>query len=94
MPKFARAATDLRIGEVSQLVRTQFGYHVIQVTERRISAQEQADQLATQVQENPDSFADVAEAESEDVSSARDGGTWAGSFPTSTTPPGTRRSSA
>ena len=74
VPKFARAATDLGIGEVSQLVRTQFGYHVIQVTERRIGAQEQAERLAAQVQEDPDSFADVAEAESEDVSSARDGG--------------------
>ena len=31
-------------------------------------------ELATQVQQDPDSFADVAEAESEDVSSARDGG--------------------
>jgi parvulin-like peptidyl-prolyl isomerase len=74
VPKFAAAATDLRIGEVSQLVRTQFGYHVIQVTERRTSALEQADRLASQVQEDPDSFADVAEAESEDVSSAQDGG--------------------
>ena len=34
----------------------------------------QADRLAAQVQEDPDSFADVAEAESEDVSSAQDGG--------------------
>jgi peptidyl-prolyl cis-trans isomerase SurA len=74
VPKFATAASDLRIGEVSPLVRTQFGYHVIQVTERRTSALELADRLAAQVQQDPDSFADVAEAESEDVSSARDGG--------------------
>ena len=74
MPKFATAANDLNIGEVSPLVRTQFGYHVIQVTERRTSALELADRLAAQVQQDPDSFADVAEAESEDVSSAREGG--------------------
>ena len=57
-----------------QLVRTQFGYHVIQVTERRISARSWPIELAAQVQEDPDSFADVAEAESEDVSSAQEGG--------------------
>ncbi|HET9540962.1 MAG TPA: peptidylprolyl isomerase [Candidatus Limnocylindria bacterium] len=74
VPKFATAANDLRIGEISPLVRTQFGYHVIQVTERRTSALELADRLAAQVQQDPASFADVAEAESEDVSSAQEGG--------------------
>jgi parvulin-like peptidyl-prolyl isomerase len=56
------------------VVRSQFGYHVIQVTERRTNALEQADQLVTRLKEDPDSFAEVAEAESEDVSSAQDGG--------------------
>jgi parvulin-like peptidyl-prolyl isomerase len=74
VPKFAAAATDLNIGEVSQLVRTEFGYHIIQVTERRNSALAQAEDIAAQLQEDPDAFAEVAEAESEDVSSARDGG--------------------
>ena len=91
VPEFAAAANDLKIGEISPLVRTHFGYHVIQVTERRTSALEQADQLAAP-QEDPDSFADVAEA-SEDVSSAQEGGDVAGSSTTSTMPPGTRRSS-
>ena len=48
VPEFAKAANDLRIGEISPLVRTEFGYHVIQVTERRTNALEQADQLVTQ----------------------------------------------
>ncbi len=74
VPEFAKAANDLRIGEISPVVRSQFGYHVIQVTERRTNALEQADQLVTQLKEDPDSFAEVAEAESEDVSSAQDGG--------------------
>ena len=74
VPEFANAANDLRIGEVSPVVRTQFGYHVIQVTERRTNALELADRLVAQVKEDPDSFAEVAEAESEDVSSAPDGG--------------------
>jgi parvulin-like peptidyl-prolyl isomerase len=47
---------------------------VIQVTEERNSAVDQADRLAVQLQEDPDAFAAVAEAESEDARSAQDGG--------------------
>ncbi|HEY7846931.1 MAG TPA: peptidylprolyl isomerase [Candidatus Limnocylindria bacterium] len=74
VPKFATAANDLRIGEISPLVRTEFGYHIIQVTERRASALEQADRLAAELQADPDAFAEVAEAQSEDASSAKEGG--------------------
>ncbi|HEX5579159.1 MAG TPA: peptidylprolyl isomerase [Candidatus Limnocylindria bacterium] len=74
VPEFAAAVNDLRIGEISPVVRSDFGYHVIQVTERRTSAQEQAERLVEQLRDDPDSFAEVAEAESEDVSSAREGG--------------------
>ena len=35
VPDFERAYRDLQIGEVSQPVRTPFGYHLIQVLERR-----------------------------------------------------------
>jgi len=37
VPEFERSYSSLRIGEVSQPVRTQFGYHLIQVLERRSS---------------------------------------------------------
>jgi peptidyl-prolyl cis-trans isomerase SurA len=37
VPEFERAYMALRVGEVSQPVRTQFGYHLIQVLERRSS---------------------------------------------------------
>jgi peptidyl-prolyl cis-trans isomerase SurA len=37
VPEFERAYEDLKIGEVSQPVRTPFGYHLIQVLERRSS---------------------------------------------------------
>jgi peptidyl-prolyl cis-trans isomerase SurA len=35
VPEFERAYTDLKPGEISQPVRTTFGYHLIQVLERR-----------------------------------------------------------
>jgi peptidyl-prolyl cis-trans isomerase SurA len=37
VPEFERALQELKIGEVSQPVRTPFGYHLIQVLERRSS---------------------------------------------------------
>ena len=37
VPEFERAYQELKVGEISQPVRTQFGYHLIQVMERRTS---------------------------------------------------------
>jgi peptidyl-prolyl cis-trans isomerase SurA len=35
VPDFERAFNELKIGEISEPVRTPFGYHLIQVLERR-----------------------------------------------------------
>jgi peptidyl-prolyl cis-trans isomerase SurA len=35
VPDFERAYQELKVGEISQPVRTPFGYHLIQVLERR-----------------------------------------------------------
>jgi parvulin-like peptidyl-prolyl isomerase len=74
VPPFAKAVAELEVGELSRPVRSKFGFHIIQVTEERISAGDQAQRLVTELRDDPDSFADVARNESEDVASAQKGG--------------------
>jgi parvulin-like peptidyl-prolyl isomerase len=74
VPEFASAVAALDVGEVSEPVRSDFGYHIIEVTETRASALEFAQQLAKQVKDDPDSFADVAKEQSDDQATAPDGG--------------------
>jgi peptidyl-prolyl cis-trans isomerase SurA len=35
VPEFERAMNELKVGEISQPIQTQFGWHLIQVLERR-----------------------------------------------------------
>jgi parvulin-like peptidyl-prolyl isomerase len=74
VPEFATAVGELPIGEVSGLVRSDFGYHIIQITDRRINAADQAERLVDELRDDPDSFAERALADSEDASSAQKGG--------------------
>jgi parvulin-like peptidyl-prolyl isomerase len=37
VPEFDQAVSALRIGEISAPVKTQFGYHIIQLEERRVA---------------------------------------------------------
>ncbi|MDP4837121.1 MAG: peptidylprolyl isomerase, partial [Burkholderiales bacterium] len=46
VPEFEQALARLTIGEVSELVRTQFGYHVIEVLDRRDSDVSEDRQIA------------------------------------------------
>lgn len=72
--EFKSAVAVLSVGQVSEPVRTQFGYHVIEVTATRTTASDQANQLVATLREDPDQFAQLAREQSEDVSSASKGG--------------------
>lgn len=66
VPEFEAAVARLTVGEISEPVRTDFGYHVIQVTDQRTTALDFATNLIEELQADPDSFGAEALANSED----------------------------
>ncbi len=74
VPEFAEAARGLDVGEISEPVRSEFGYHIIEVTDRRVSALELAERLAGDAQDDPDAFEQLARNYSEDPVTASEGG--------------------
>jgi parvulin-like peptidyl-prolyl isomerase len=71
---FAATLASLEVGEVSDPVRTEFGYHVIQKTGERDSPQQQAADLLDELRADPDTFAATATQVSEDYEKAEEGG--------------------
>jgi parvulin-like peptidyl-prolyl isomerase len=74
VPEFARAVLRMAVGDTSEPVKSQFGYHIIQVVDRRTSVQSFADDLAAKLQKDPDGFADMARDLSDDFATAGAGG--------------------
>ena len=72
--EFTAALEELEVGEISDPVRTDFGYHVIQKTGERESPEAQAAALVEELRADPDSFAQVAERVSENHQTAQEGG--------------------
>lgn len=72
--EFAATLAELEVGEVSDPVRTEFGYHVIQKTGQRETPEQQAADLVEELRADPDAFGDVAERASEDYETAAEGG--------------------
>ncbi len=72
--EFTAALADLEVGELSEPVRSQFGYHIIQKTGERLSPQAEAADLVEELRADPDSFAEVATRVSEDYETAAEGG--------------------
>lgn len=71
---FAAELAALEVGEISEPIRTEFGYHVIQKTGERDSPEAQAADLIEQLRDDPDSFGEVAKEVSEDYSTATEDG--------------------
>jgi peptidyl-prolyl cis-trans isomerase D len=64
----------MQVGQVSEPVKTEFGYHIIKVVGRRINAADEAQQLVTELRKDPNSFATVARDASEDAATGAKGG--------------------
>ena len=74
VPEFKTAIQRLKLNEISEPVKSQFGYHVIQIFEQRTSADEQASAIEAELKKDPASFAKVAARESVDHATADKGG--------------------
>jgi parvulin-like peptidyl-prolyl isomerase len=72
--EFTAALAELEIGELSEPVRSQFGYHIIEKTGERLSPQAEAADLVGELRAAPDTFAEVATRVSEDYETAAEGG--------------------
>ena len=72
--EFAAALADLELGEVSEPVRTDFGWHVVEKTGVRDSPAAQAADLVDQLRSDPDGFGSVARRLSEDHDTAQEDG--------------------
>ena len=74
VPEFTAALAELEVGEISEPVRSSFGYHVIQKTDERESPQAQAEEIHEELQADPDAFEELAMQHSEETATAADGG--------------------
>jgi len=72
--EFTDALADLEIDDVSEPIRTDFGWHVIQKTGERDSPQEQAATLVEELRADLDAFAETATRLSENYETAQEGG--------------------
>jgi parvulin-like peptidyl-prolyl isomerase len=74
VPEFKSAIQTLTLGKVSEPVKTQFGYHIIEVTDRRITAEERARKLDAELKAAPNTWDKVVTRESSDNDSIDKGG--------------------
>jgi parvulin-like peptidyl-prolyl isomerase len=74
VPEFGDALKKLKVGALSKPVRTQFGYHLIEVSAERVSPEQEAADLVIQLRKDPGSFGKVARQVSEDAPTAAKAG--------------------
>lgn len=71
---FANAVKELDVGQISEPVKSEFGYHIIEITDRRVNAMELAERLVENLRDDPESFYQTARDYSEDPVTAKNGG--------------------
>ncbi len=72
--EFQTAINRLRPGDVSEPVKSQFGYHLIQVTDKRIGAQDEVDRVVAALEKDPSAFVELAKRDSIDYATRNKGG--------------------
>jgi parvulin-like peptidyl-prolyl isomerase len=72
--EFTEALEELEVGELSDPVRTDFGYHLIEKVAERDSPQAQAAALVEELRDAPETFGATARRLSEDHETAREDG--------------------
>jgi len=71
---FKTAIAKLKVDQISQPVKTEFGYHVIQVVAERITTGVQAEEMLKALRKDPDQFARIAREQSDDAATQAIGG--------------------
>jgi peptidyl-prolyl cis-trans isomerase D len=51
VPEFDKAAFSMKVGEVSDLVRSQYGYHIIKVTDKKAATTKSLDEVRAQIED-------------------------------------------
>ena len=51
VPEFDKAAFSMKVGEISDLVKTQFGYHIIKVTDKKPATTKSLDDVRAQIED-------------------------------------------
>ena len=51
VPEFDKAAFSMKVGEVSDLVKSQFGYHIIKVTDKKAASQKTLAEVRPQIED-------------------------------------------
>ena len=51
VPEFDKAAFSMKVGEISPLVKSQYGYHIIKVTDKRAAATKSLDEVRAQIED-------------------------------------------
>ena len=51
VPEFDKAAFSMKVGEISPLVKSQYGYHIIKVTDKRAAATKSLDEVRAKIED-------------------------------------------